>query len=237
MRPRLGNQPASRLVDRASVPGVSVPGANTFQGAFVPDLLSLNVEKPCGGGSSGFSNPLRKAGQASTQRAGMVAQQSGPANRSGGKLTFFSVRLDRCNGGSDDFPQGNVFVSLLGHVATKQCRFSTVFPADQAVQEQPLAIGKQQDGAGFGVRGNKRAHDNDGTGWNQREHAVAVGPEAYRIALPQELANGFGSGHGPRVFLLGEDGVFCVDFHDDFCQPCRMCTFVLRLAGEERHGQ
>ncbi len=176
-------------------------------------------------GSENTEHPCCKAGDAATQRAGLVAEQTGPAHRTGVECARCSVRQHHRHGGSQDLRQRDGFMPLLGHVAAAPGGSGFFFDANQPVQDQPLAIGKEQDGAKLGVCCAKRAHEHGGTGRDQGMHAVAFGFESNRFALLQERDNGLGRGQGRRSVWLGGEGhgVLLESNHStqyDGSQPC-----------------
>lgn len=156
-------------------------------------------------------HPLRKAGCDATQRANMVAQQTGPANGPDVECAFFSVRQHSRDRGSLDLRQRNAFMPLLVHVAAEDSLAGTLVHANQPVQDQPLAIRKEQKGAQLGVSCVKRAHDHDRSARNQRVHTVPGGGESDPVALLQKRDNGAARAQGRHVGLLGGDGhvFFC----------------------------
>ncbi len=153
--------------------------------------------------SGSLGKPLHKAGQAAAQRSGMVAQQPGPANRTGVKRAVRAVKPYPRDGGAQDGRQGNGFMTLLVHVAAEPGGSGFWIDANQAVQDQSLAIRKEQNSAKLGVCFVKRAHHHGRSGRDQGEHAIALGGETYGIALLQERDNGYFRSQGQRVVLLG----------------------------------
>ncbi len=140
------------------------------------------------------SGTRSKAGDRSPQRSGVIADQSPPAHGAGMECAFLSIRSDHGNSGSQNLPQGNGFMPVLGHVPAEQGHAGWFFDANQPMQDQPPAMGKKQDCARPGVLREEWPHDEGRAGGDQRVHAVAGGGEADRLSLPEKRGDGVGGG-------------------------------------------
>jgi len=135
-----------------------------------------------------------EVGDRSPQRSGMIAEQPPPAHRAGLECALSSIRSDHGDGGAQDLPQGNGFMPVLGHVPAEHGNAGWLVDANQPMQDQTPAMGKEQDCARPGVLREEWSHDKGRTGGDQRVHAVAGGGEADRLSLPEQRGDNFGGG-------------------------------------------